>query len=227
MENRFKRLRYEDDLCFHEKITMSALAKEMEISKATIHNIEASDDYDAKTSILKLYHKQFPDISFDYLLGIQNTKERLSNHFEETLPFGNDYYTKLEILIKECHQYKEADRLAGKESIVEDIIPVFLEALVSFPTDFILSFNELINAMIFVRRCEKYEPYLINSFEYLGAKQTIFNSFQDFLLTNIMDYLAPMMDKEIEEQMKEQKILPLSDTDEFFNIPDVDDDSIF
>ena len=63
MENRFKRLRYKDDLCFHKLWTMDELAEELQISKATISHLEASEDYDARISILKQYKKVFPQIS--------------------------------------------------------------------------------------------------------------------------------------------------------------------
>ena len=68
MENRFKRLRYEDDLCLHKKYTMDELAAKMPISKATISHPEASDDYDAKTSIMKEYKKMFPEVSYLFMI---------------------------------------------------------------------------------------------------------------------------------------------------------------
>ena len=80
MENRFKRLRYEDDLCLHKKYTMDELAAKMPISKATISHLEASDDYDARISVIKEYKKLFPDVSYDYLLGGKNTMHLLLIH---------------------------------------------------------------------------------------------------------------------------------------------------
>ena len=100
MENRFKRLRYEDDLCLHKKYTMDELAAKMPISKATISHLEASDDYDARISVIKEYKKLFPDVSYDYLLGGKNTMHKEYSHIEEVLPFNNDFYTNLEQLFK-------------------------------------------------------------------------------------------------------------------------------
>ena len=100
MENRFKRLRYEDDLCLHKKYTMDELAAKMPISKATISHLEASDDYDARISVIKEYKKLFPDVSYDYLLGGKNTMSKEYSHIEEVLPFNNDFYTNLEQLFK-------------------------------------------------------------------------------------------------------------------------------
>ena len=100
MENRFKRLRYEDDLCLHKKYTMDELAAEMPISKATISHLETSDNYDARISVIKEYKKFFPEVSYDYLLGGKNTMHKEYSHIEEALPFNNDFYTNLEQLFK-------------------------------------------------------------------------------------------------------------------------------
>lgn len=228
MENRFKRLRYKDDLCFHEELTMSKLAEEMGVSKATIHNIESSDEYDAKTSILKLYHKRFPDISFDYLLGVQNTKERLGNHFEEVLPFGNDFYTKLESLMKRCEYYKEADRMMGIDSYIEDEIPSFLEALISDPDDLIISFSELYRAIMIVRQYTEFEPELACTYEHLGAEMIVSQLCKDFVLHHIMPYLTPKMDELIRQKMDAEKPSSTNtNEDGFLIIPDTSDKSDF
>lgn len=95
MENRFKRLRYKDDLCFHKLWTMDELAEELQISKATISHLEASEDYDARISILKQYKKVFPQISYDYLLGAKNTKSNEYSNLEHELPLGDQFYKTL------------------------------------------------------------------------------------------------------------------------------------
>lgn len=95
MENRFKRLRYKDDLCIHRKYTMDELADKLLISKATISHLESSEDYDARVSILKRYKEVFPDISYDYMLGAKNTMNKEYSHIEEELPFNNDFYENL------------------------------------------------------------------------------------------------------------------------------------
>lgn len=95
MENRFKRLRYKDDLCFHRLWTMDELADELQISKATISHLEASEDYDARISILKQYKKVFPQVSYDYLLGAKNTKSNEYSNLEHELPLGDQFYETL------------------------------------------------------------------------------------------------------------------------------------
>lgn len=98
MENRFKRLRYKDDLCLHRERTMDELATELEISKATISHLEASEDYDARVSILKQYKKVFPDVSYDYLLGAKNTIKNEYSDLEHVLPLGDQFYETLKKL---------------------------------------------------------------------------------------------------------------------------------
>lgn len=98
MENRFKRLRYKDDLCLHRERTMDELAIELEISKATISHLEASEDYDARVSILKQYKKVFPDVSYDYLLGAKNTIKNEYSDLEHILPLGDQFYETLKKL---------------------------------------------------------------------------------------------------------------------------------
>lgn len=98
MENHFKRLRHEDDLCFHRKYTMDELAEKLQISKATISHLEASDDYDARVSILKKYKAFFPDVSYDYMLGATNTMSNEYSDLEATLPLGDQFYKTLKKL---------------------------------------------------------------------------------------------------------------------------------
>lgn len=98
MENRFKRLRHEDDLCLHRIYTMDELAEKLQISKATISHLEASDDYDARVSIMKQYKKFFPDVSYDYLLGAKNTKSNDYGDLETSLPLGDQFYKTLKAL---------------------------------------------------------------------------------------------------------------------------------
>lgn len=142
MENRFKRLRYYDDLCLHRKYTMDQLLEEFKlpISKATISHLESSDDYDARVSIIKEYKKAFPDVSYDYMLGAKNTMGIEYSHIEEKLPFGDNFYNNLEKLFefqdssdypeeiqKEVHDYdKEMHRN----------ITYMLEAMLSKPVVF-------------------------------------------------------------------------------------------
>lgn len=130
MENRFKRLRYEDDLCLHKKYTMDELAAKMPISKATISHLEASDDYDAKTSIMKEYKKMFPEVSYDYLLGATNTMHKQYSQFEEDLPFSNDFYDNLNKLLQKSNEstkieYMLIALLSNPDSLAELLKTLF------------------------------------------------------------------------------------------------------
>lgn len=153
MENRFKRLRHEDDLCLHKIYTMDELADKLQISKATISHLEASEDYDARVSILKQYKKVFPNVSYDYMLGAKNTMENEYSHMEETLPFGDKFYTNLEKLFEfqdtsdcpadiqmEVHKYDEE---------MHHNITYMLEAMLSNPKRFsmylIMMYQSLLN----------------------------------------------------------------------------------
>jgi len=99
MENRFKQLRYKDKFLLHQEISMTKLAEEMGISKATISNLERSDNYDAKISIIKKYKERFPEVSYDYLLGATYTKRKQYSRAEEELPFSNEFYEGIKTLM--------------------------------------------------------------------------------------------------------------------------------
>ena len=119
MENRFKQLRYKDKFLLHQEISMTKLAEEMGISKATISNLESSDDYDAKISIIKKYKERFPEVSYDYLLGATATKWKQYSRIEEELPFSNDFYNKLKEL-NDFSRYGEYDLSYLFEALMHD-----------------------------------------------------------------------------------------------------------
>ena len=138
MENRFKRLRYEDDLCLHKIYTMDELAEKLQISKATISHLEASEDYDARVSILKRYKAVFPNISYDYMLGAKNTISNEYSTLEHTLPLGDRFYETLKNLFCYSGDY-DAENLTPQmkqelyayETEMQDNIRCILECIFS------------------------------------------------------------------------------------------------
>ena len=119
MENRFKRLRYNDDLCFHKKYTMDELAEKLEISKATISHLEASEDYDARVSVLKRYKEAFPDISYDYLLGAKNTRNNEYSELEHLLPLGDRFYETLKKLFHYENEYSDDLEPEMRQTVID------------------------------------------------------------------------------------------------------------
>lgn len=137
MENRFKQLRYEDKMLLHQKISISKLAEKMEISKATISKLENNDDYDARISIIRKYKEQFPDVSFDFLMGATGTQHKQYNHLEEVLPFSNKFYENIEALFrydvdKELSP-EEQKEIYDYDTEVHRDIEYLLESIVSHP----------------------------------------------------------------------------------------------
>lgn len=129
MVNRFEELRYEDKLAPSPFITMSQLAKELDISKATVSKLEHEENYDARISIIKKYKERFPEVSYDYLLGATGTKHKQYSRIEEELPFSNEFYDNLKKVVIATEgvnspfdlNTKEVKRL-GVEYILEAIL---------------------------------------------------------------------------------------------------------
>lgn len=136
MENRFKRLRYNDDLCLHKKYTMDELAEKLQISKATISHLEASEDYDARVSILKQYKKIFPNVSYDYMLGAKNTMSNEYSHLEQTLPLGDKFYETLTNLFR-CEN----------DSDNEHLTPEMKQALLDFENEMLENIRNMLESI--------------------------------------------------------------------------------
>ena len=167
MENRFKQLRYKDKFLLHQKISMTKLAKEMGISKATISNLEGSDDYDAKISIIKKYKEHFPEVSYDYLLGATATKQKQYHRIEEELPFSNEFYNSLQRMFE------------NKEK--KQIIEFMLEALFSNPDAFA---DLLINTFYSFEELYRATNHELYTFEYMSPEEGIQLKAREYIISN-------------------------------------------
>lgn len=134
--NRFERLRYEDEFGIKLNTSMTKLAEEMQISKATISKLESSDDYDARISIIRKYKEKFPHVSYDYLLGATGTLQKQYSHVEETLPLSNNFYNHLEQLFT-IYESREENPLEKNpfrhDYMSNESIKYMLEAIVNNP----------------------------------------------------------------------------------------------
>lgn len=167
MENRFKQLRYEDKFLLHQKISITKLAEEMGISKATISNLEASDDYDAKISIIKKYKEHFPEVSYDYLLGATATKQKQYNRIEEELPFSNAFYNSLQ---KMCEDESN-----------KQIIEFMLEALFANPDALASLLLSTFHAFEELHRYTNHEFY---AYEYMSTEDDIQLKAREYIISN-------------------------------------------
>lgn len=204
MENRFKQLRFKDRFLLHEEISLSQLAKKMDVSKATISKLEREENYDARISIIKKYKECFPDISYDYLLGATWTKHKQYNPIEENMPFGNDFYQHLEQFFKE---HKHMRNHAGdlEEYMTLDNLGVFLETFLNNPTVLLNLLNDILASLMCIYRYSKdanksstqtyKKDYYVS-----GAKTEIAQKSLAFIMDNIYPLLSNMFDYIIEEE---------------------------
>ncbi|MGN0318298.1 MAG: helix-turn-helix domain-containing protein [Lachnospira sp.] len=202
-ENRFKRLRYYDKECLHQKISMTKLADKMEISKATISKLEAQDDYDARISIIKKYKEQFPDITFDYLLGATNTQHKQYNAIEENLPFENEFYDNLEKLLATTNIHDNTwihcphDVYSG-EDLTRDELETLFNAFIKDSDALHTLLLKTFQSMLSLYKI-KYEPDSISHhfdtpIEYenaanFGISQAYLNFVKDSLMVTLEPYL--------------------------------------
>lgn len=194
MENRFKQLRYKDKFLLHQEISMTKLAEEMGISKATISNLESSDDYDAKISIIKKYKERFPEVSYDYLLGATATKWKQYSRIEEELPFSNDFYNKLKEL-NDFSRYGEYDLSYLFEALMHD--PYELGVLL---TTIYVALQEIYEMKL---NPENYENERMQPINYLISEQyfCITHALTKFLDKNIYPLLENIYEyKHIESE---------------------------
>lgn len=202
-ENRFKRLRYYDKECFHQKISMTKLADKMEISKATISKLEAQDDYDARISIIKKYKEHFPDITFDYLLGATNTLHKQYNAIEEKLPFENEFYDNLEKLLATTDSHDDEwihcphDVYSG-EDLTRDELETLFNAFIKNPdalhTLLLRTFQSMLNLYRIKHNPDSISNYYETATEYenaanFGISQAYLNFVKDSLMIILEPYL--------------------------------------
>ena len=62
MDNRFEQLRYKNRLALDPDISINQLARDLDISPATVSKLEHDENYDARISIIKKYKEKFPDV---------------------------------------------------------------------------------------------------------------------------------------------------------------------
>lgn len=216
-ENRFKRLRYHDKECFHQKISMTKLAEKMEISKATISKLEAQNDYDARISIIKKYKEQFPEISYDYLLGATNTRYKQYNVIEEKLPFENEFYNNLEKLLATTEIpsddifYAPHDLWTG-ENLSKKEMEVLFNALINDGDAFHTLLLRTFKFMCDLCTLEYFSHNANASFTYKTAAECknsvnfgISQAYLDFVHNTLYPSLIPYLKKSIEESIEAER----------------------
>lgn len=204
MENRFKQLRFKDRYLLHEIISISQLAKEMGVSKATISNLEHNENYDARISIIKKYKEYFPDITYDYLLGTTWTKHRQYNKLEENLPFGNGFYQHLEQLFKE-HRHMRDHAGELEEYMTLDNLGIFLEAFLENPNALLCFLNDILLSLLEIYRSSSdtsESPTTNHRKDYIvsGAKTAIAQESLAFIMENVYPLLGNLFNHIIEEE---------------------------
>ena len=98
MENPFKELRYSDNLTHEEIISQKEVAARTGLSTSAVSQIERTGKVNMDS--LKLYHKAFPDISYEYLMGETATKDTKYHAIGELFPFDDSFYNNLKQLLE-------------------------------------------------------------------------------------------------------------------------------
>lgn len=217
MDNRFKKLRYYDKYCNHMKYSMDELAEKLQISKATVFNIEASDDYDAKISTIKSYKKVFPEVSYDYLLGATGTKEKQYSRIEEELPFDNDFYNNLIQLFKiqpHPEDIPSEDNPFSREYIYKESLTYMLDASLNNPDALLSLIKELFFSMKELYQVEHSEnktpsanknPEFYKSTEY--KRNEIHFRMTQAITTFLLQYVYPLLEHHLKDVVEEENQL--------------------
>lgn len=190
MDNRFEQLRYKDKLSLNAEMSINQLAKELDISPATVSKLEHDENYDDRISIIKKYKERFPDVSYDYLLGATNTKHKQYNNIEEKLPFSNEFYESLEKMVQ-----KESQNPA---------IEYMLEALLSNPdalADLLIKIYYSFQELYRYTHDDLYEMEYMSgteSIELEAREYIISHAIIEFLQTNVI----PKLDRIYEKSFK-------------------------
>lgn len=211
MVNRFEELRYKDKLSATPFISMSQLAKELDISKATVSKLEHDEDYDARISIIKKYKERFPEVSYDYLLGATGTRHKQYSWVEEELPFSNEFYDNLKKIVITNKTPLEPFGSDTKEITMHEV-EYMLEAILHNPD--VLA--RLLGSIYYALE----EIYLTTHGDYyfddvdLGfdtpVSETMNVSRQHFYISRIMskyldEYISPLLEGRFERELQKKK----------------------
>lgn len=220
MNNRFEQLRYKDKLSLDPEISMSQLAKEMEISKATISKLEHDENYDARISIIKKYKERFPDVSYDYLFGATGTKHKQYSKVEEEFPFSNEFYNNLKKLCEtrgpvglECDP--EVELIFGiREFLPEGALEHLLEALFHNPDELHIFIKELFYSMAELYKIDHpdFSKTLLTSYDenpYTQEKEDYNRNLMIFRITQatitfLVNNVAPFLERYLKHYIKEE-----------------------
>ena len=202
MDNRFEQLRYKDKYALDADMSINQVARLLGISPATVSKLEHDENYDARISIIKKYKEKFPDVTYDYLLGATYTKHKQYNKIEENLPFGNEFYDKLEYLFKEhIHRRDTASEL--KDYMTMDNLGLMMEAFLYNPDALLNLFELIIDSLLYIRRVEigksshnkKEDDYFIS-----GAKTKMAQEALSYITESMYPHICRMLDSIIKEE---------------------------
>lgn len=202
MDNRFEQLRYKNRLALDPDMSINQLARDLDISPATVSKLEHDENYDARISIIKKYKEKFPDVTYDYLLGATYTKHKQYNRIEETLPFGNEFYDKLEYLFKEHIKRRDASGEL-KDYMTMDNLGLMMEAFLYNPDSLLNLFELIMDSLLYIRRVEtdksshskKEADYFIS-----GAKTEMAQEALSFITESMYPHICRMLDTIIKEE---------------------------
>lgn len=212
MVNRFEELRYESKLSATPFISMSQLAEELGISKATVSKLEHDENYDARISIIKKYKERFPEVSYDYLLGATGTKHKQYSRVEEELPFSNEFYDNLKNVVIARVPPSDAPFDPPDEEEELDGVEYMLEAMLQQPEILGRVLNSIYIALkwIYIITHDKY--YMDDlDLEYSSLTvETMNESVQHYHINRIIskylyDYISPILEGRFERYMRSEK----------------------
>ncbi|MDE7332321.1 MAG: helix-turn-helix domain-containing protein [Lachnospiraceae bacterium] len=129
MENPFKELRYSDNLTHEEIISQKEVAARTGLSTSAVSKIEQPGS-NPRLLTIKDYHKAFPEVSYEYLMGETATKDAKYHAIGEIFPFDDSFYNNLKQLLEldsgnQFVEYMLSALLYNPQALYTALITVF------------------------------------------------------------------------------------------------------
>lgn len=99
-ENHFKQLRFKDKYCLHRLMTIDEMAELTGLRKSTISKIENNGVDSVNVATLRAYHDNLKNVSYEYLMGDVETKDKKYHALGELFPFDDCFYNNLTQLLE-------------------------------------------------------------------------------------------------------------------------------
>ena len=99
-ENHFKQLRFKDKYCLHRIMTIDEMSELTGLKKSTISKIENNGVDSVNVATLRAYYDNLENVSYEYLMGDVETKDKKYHALGELFPFDDCFYNNLTQLLE-------------------------------------------------------------------------------------------------------------------------------